>query len=165
MSLLPSMARALLLLAAAIALLGLPDASVAGASAPKVSDPLATAAPEIKVYKTPTCGCCVKWVDHLEASGFRVSVQDVTDLGPIKARAGVPRAVAACHTAFVGDYVVEGHVPASTVKRLLREKPDARGVAVPGMPMGSPGMEGPRSEPYAVLLLGRDGGAKVYERH
>jgi hypothetical protein len=124
------------------------------------------APPLVTVYKSPTCGCCAAWVDHLEASGFRVETVDVDDLDAIKVQYGIPDSLASCHTAVVGGYVVEGHVPAGDVHRLLRERPEAGGLAVPGMPIGSPGMETPGrpSEPYAVLLVD-DGGTSVFARH
>jgi hypothetical protein len=110
----------------------------------------------IVVSKDPNCGCCVGWAEHLRASGFTVDVRDLTDLAPVKARLGVPGDLAACHTAEVGGYVIEGHVPASAIRRLLSEKPQAKGLAVPGMPTGSPGMEVPGSPPeeYTVILFG-----------
>ena len=98
-------------------------------------------AADIVVYKSPTCGCCGKWVKHMEDAGFSVDVEDRRDLTPIKAELGVPGRMQSCHTAKVGDYIVEGHVPADLVRRMLDEKPDIKGLAVPGMPMGSPGME------------------------
>lgn len=116
----------------------------------------------IVVYKSPTCGCCGKWVKHMEDAGFSVDVENRGDLTPIKAELGVPGRMQSCHTAKVGDYIVEGHVPADLVKRMLDEKPDIKGLAVPGMPMGSPGMEGPRKDPYNVIAIGNDGSARVY---
>jgi hypothetical protein len=112
--------------------------------------------PLVVVSKDPNCGCCVGWVEHLRASGFTVEVRDLPDLQPVKERLGVPSDLAACHTAEVGGYVIEGHVPASAIRRLLREMPSAKGLAVPGMPVGSPGMEVPGSpaEEYAVILFG-----------
>lgn len=121
-------------------------------------------APLATVYKSPTCGCCAKWVDHLRRHGFRVEVHDTTDLEPIKARHGVPSALQSCHTAIVGDYVIEGHVPADVIQRLLRERPAVAGMAVPGMPMGSPGMEGPYREEYDVVAFTRDGSTHVYAK-
>jgi hypothetical protein len=128
-------------------------ASVAVAGAARSSN---AAGPTVIVSKDPNCGCCVGWAEHLSASGFTVDVRDVTDLAPVKARLGVPHDLAACHTAEVGGYVIEGHVPASAIRRLLSEKPQAKGLAVPGMPTGSPGMEVPGSPPeeYAVILFG-----------
>lgn len=126
----------------------------------------ATPAPtKILVYKSPTCGCCTAWVEHLEASGFDVTARDVPDVAPIKARYGIPARLASCHTGLVAGYAVEGHVPAPDIKRLIKEKPKAIGLAVPGMPMGSPGMEGPRKDRYDVLLVQQGGATKVYARH
>ena len=122
----------------------------------------------IKVYKSPTCGCCTKWIDHLEANGFEVSAVDVADVGPVKQQHGVPAELASCHTALVDGYVVEGHVPASDLVRLLREKPDVKGLAVPDMPLGSPGMEASdpsRHERYEVLSFDAEGRTKVFESH
>lgn len=114
-----------------------------------------SAAPVIDVYKSPTCGCCVKWIDHLKANGFTVRSHDSHDMARHKERLGIPAGYASCHTAEVGGYVIEGHVPAKDIKRLLKEKPLARGLSVPGMPIGSPGMEqGSHSDPYEVILLG-----------
>ncbi len=114
------------------------------------------------VYKSPTCGCCGAWVDHVRAAGFAVTVRDVDDLAPIKLMAGVPAPLQSCHTASIGGYVVEGHVPAEVIKRFLAERPQARGLAVPGMPVGSPGMEGPNPQPYQVLSFDSAGGTAVY---
>lgn len=125
----------------------------------------AVRATEITVYKSPTCGCCKAWVEHLEQNGFSVTAHDVADVNPYKQRYGVTLALASCHTAVVEGYVVEGHVPASDIKRFLTEHPMARGLAVPGMPAGSPGMESPNPEPYAVMRLNPDGGSEVYARH
>ena len=125
----------------------------------------ATALPELVVYKSPTCGCCVDWVKHLRASGFTVKTVDVQDLAAIRQKFGVPDRLAACHTAVVGGYVVEGHVPASAVKRLLAEKPSVVGISVPGMPNGSPGMEGPKSEPFSALVFDERGNAQVFESY
>lgn len=106
-----------------------------------------TMAADIVVYKSPNCGCCGKWVEHIQQAGFSVDVENVRDVAPIKRELRVPAGIQSCHTAKVGDYLVEGHVPADVVRRMLEEKPDIKGLAVPGMPMGSPGMEGPREEP------------------
>lgn len=113
--------------------------------------------PAIRVHKDPNCGCCSGWVRHLEAAGFGVMVQEDTDLRNIRKRLGVPTDLAACHTAEAGGYVIEGHVPATAIQRLLRERHVATGVAVPGMPVGSPGMEGGIPERYAVVLFGPNG--------
>ena len=123
-----------------------------------------TVAADIVVYKSPTCGCCGKWVEHMEKAGFSVDVENISDVAPIKRELGVPGRMQSCHTAKVGDYFVEGHVPADLVKRLLADKPDIKGLTVPGMPMGSPGMEGPRKDPYDVIAVGKDGGYRVYAR-
>lgn len=123
-------------------------------------------AAEITVYKDPNCGCCGKWVDHLKAAGFTVTVHDTADLGRIKAKHEVPEDLYSCHTAIIDGYVIEGHVPAADIKRLLSERPDAQGIAVPGMPIGSPGMEqGSRREPYDVILFGKGGERSVFARH
>jgi hypothetical protein len=120
---------------------------------------------QVTVYKSPTCGCCSKWVRHLEENGFSVETHDVRDLTPMKRANGVPEPLSSCHTAFVGGYVVEGHVPASDVKRLLAQRPQVSGLAVPGMPEGSPGMEGPNPERYRVLTFGPDGQVDVFSSH
>ena len=119
----------------------------------------------ITVYKTPTCGCCAAWVDHMREHGFRVAVTDVAQLPPVKRTYGVPSDVATCHTGVIGGYFVEGHVPAEDVRRLLRERPDIIGIAVPGMPQGSPGMETGTVEKYNVVAIGKDGSRKVWATH
>ena len=122
--------------------------------------------PPIVAFKSPTCGCCELWVEHMRAAGFQVEVKDTQDMGAIKAEAGVPVGQGSCHTAKVGKYYLEGHVPAADVKRLLAEGPDARGLIVPGMVPGSPGMEqGGVTKPYDVLLLAKDGSTTVYSHH
>lgn len=120
---------------------------------------------KVTVYKSPTCGCCKKWVDHMEANGFQVETIEMPDLRMIKSMTGVKPQNASCHTAKVGGYVVEGHVPADDVKRMLRERPEIKGLTVPGMHMGSPGMEGPTKEKYDVLTINRDGSSEIYARH
>ncbi len=108
----------------------------------------------IKVYKSPTCGCCANWIEHLEAAGFDVQVENSDAMALVKAEAGVPIALQSCHTAMIGDYVFEGHVPVETIVRFMEEKPDVQGLAVPGMPVGSQGMEmGDRVDPYDVLAF------------
>jgi hypothetical protein len=119
--------------------------------------------PVVHVYKTPTCGCCGDWVTHVENAGFETDVRDLPNVTPIRQRAGVPQHLGSCHTTLVGDYVVEGHVPADVIRRMLREKPDIAGIAVPGMPMGSPGMEGPFSERYDIIAFRKDGSQYVYD--
>ncbi|MEE4185058.1 MAG: DUF411 domain-containing protein [Gammaproteobacteria bacterium] len=119
--------------------------------------------PPALVNKTPTCGCCTKWVDHLEAAGFPVTVREMASTSAVRAAAGVPWRLSSCHTAVIGDYWVEGHVPAEIIERLLAESPDdIAGLAVPGMPMGSPGMEGPDPVTYEVLAYTRSGEIRVY---
>lgn len=121
--------------------------------------------PSIIVYKTATCGCCRGWVDHMRQAGFAVDARDLpgnVELMGIKVDAGVPGEMATCHTALIDGYVVEGHVPAEQVKRLLTERPAVAGIAVPGMPTGAPGMEGPNAQPYQVLSWGRDGSRAVF---
>ncbi|MFZ5491048.1 MAG: DUF411 domain-containing protein [Pseudomonadota bacterium] len=126
----------------------------------------AGAAPPVVVYKTATCGCCGAWVSHLQAAGFVTHVHDVEDLAAVKARLGVPQGLGSCHTATVGGYVIEGHVPAADVARLLKQRPAGQGLAVPGMPVGSPGMEhGDRLDPYEVLLWGEGGEAQVFAEY
>lgn len=121
--------------------------------------------PTVKVYRSPTCGCCGKWVSHLEENGFRVDVEEIDDVTPVKMANAVPGQLASCHTAIVDGYVVEGHVPASDVERLLRERPAVNGLAVPGMPIGSPGMEGPHPERYDVLTFDSKGKTEVFSTH
>ena len=125
----------------------------------------ATTAPKITVSKDPTCGCCGGWVDHLKAEGFAVEVTETKAINRVKARLGVPSDLAACHTAEIAGYVIEGHVPAAAIRRLLAEKPQAKGLAVPGMPVGSPGMEveGSAPESYDVVLFGSFG-QRVFAR-
>jgi hypothetical protein len=123
------------------------------------------ALPLVKVWKTPTCGCCGKWVDHVKAAGFPVEVTNMEDVSPIKAQHGIPPRLSSCHTAVVAGYVVEGHVPVEDVKRLLAERPRIQGIAVPNMPMGSPGMEGPVTQPFDTLALGKDGKTSVFASH
>lgn len=113
--------------------------------------------PQALVYKTPSCGCCTDWVEHLRDNGFAVKVREQSDLSDIKREYGVPYGMGSCHTAVIDGYVVEGHVPAADIQRMLRERPDAAGLAVPGMPVGSPGMElGSRRDAYTVWLLEPD---------
>ena len=116
----------------------------------------------IKVYKDPNCGCCKEWVKHLEANGFKVETMDMPDLSLLKEKYAVKPELQACHTAIVGGYVVEGHVPADVIKQMLKEKPAIAGLAVPGMPQGSPGMEGGAKEKYNVLTFDRVGRTTVY---
>jgi hypothetical protein len=119
----------------------------------------------IVVYKSPTCGCCAKWVEHLQSAGFHVVVHDTEDVDAVKDGSGVPAQLRGCHTAIAGRYVIEGHVPASDIRQLLRQRPAIAGLAVPGMPSGSPGMEGGSSERYDVLTFGGSGPARVFASH
>lgn len=126
---------------------------------------LASAAqPVIDVYKRATCGCCKEWITHLQANGFTVRAHDVDDPGVVRQKGKIADEHASCHTATVGGYTVEGHVPAKEIARLLSEKPTAAGLAVPGMPLGSPGMEGPRRDAYDVLLV-NGGRTTVWQRY
>ena len=128
----------------------------------------ATSPPAMEVWKDPSCGCCKDWVEHMEANGFRVKVHD-TGNNAVRAQLRIDRKYGSCHTAVVGGYAIEGHVPAADVLRLLKDKPAAIGLAAPGMPVGSPGMDGEvyggRKDTYDVVLLARDGGASVYRRY
>jgi hypothetical protein len=143
--------------------------SLAGSAAVLVANRFADAtvlpAPiAITVYKTPACGCCKAWVKHLEANGFVVTAHDMPSVDEIKTTQRVPAALESCHTAIVGRYTIEGHVPADVIKHMLQEKPAILGLAVPGMPMGSPGMEGGRNESYEVIAFERDGKTRVYAK-
>jgi hypothetical protein len=141
------------------------DASGVPAAEPVAAPAVAAAKPiAIKVYKTPQCGCCKAWVNHLSSNGFQVEAVDMPDLALVKQKYGVTPALEACHTAVVGDYVVEGHVPADVIKKLLEERPAVVGIAVPGMPAGSPGMEGAMKERYDVLTFDRAGRSRVYAK-
>jgi hypothetical protein len=136
---------------------------LAGSMTPRAQQ---NAGPSVDVFKSATCGCCSKWVDHMRQAGFTVHVSDLpeAEIQKIKARYKVPASAHSCHTARVGGFTVEGHVPAGEVKRLLKEKPKVAGVAVAGMPLGSPGMEvkGVRPQPYQVLTFDLQGATKVY---
>ena len=126
--------------------------------------PANAAAGGVTVWKAASCGCCGGWVDHMRKAGFAVTVHEVDDVDPVKTRLGVPARLQSCHTAEVEGYVLEGHVPADSVARLLRERPQAKGLAVPGMPQGSPGMETGHKDPYQVVLFGTPEGARVFEQ-
>jgi len=117
------------------------------------------------VYKDPSCGCCHKWVEHMEANGFAASVTDTTNMTPIKGRYHVADKLVSCHTAVVGGYVIEGHVPAADVKRLLTQKPKTTGLAIPGMPASAPGMDGTPFQPYTVLSFDAQGNTTVFAKH
>ncbi len=121
---------------------------------------------EITVYRSPTCNCCSKWISHLEANGFVVKDEISMNLASIKDQVGIPRKMTSCHTAFIGDYIIEGHVPADDIKRLLLETPEIKGLAVPDMPIGSPGMEqGDRLDPYTVFSFKEDGKLGVFNQY
>jgi len=121
---------------------------------------------QVLVYKSPTCGCCKKWVKHMRDNGFQVETRDMGNLRMVKSMSGVRQRYASCHTARVDGYTIEGHVPAADVRRLLAERPkDVRGLAAPGMPMGSPGMEGPRRDRYQVVSFDKDGNTRVFAEH
>jgi hypothetical protein len=126
--------------------------------------PAAPSVVETKVYLTPTCGCCSKWADHMAAANFKVTREVTTDLESVPARQKVPVQVRSCHTAVVGQYVVEGHVPADLVRQMLKEQPKIVGLTVPNMPMGSPGMEGPNPRSYSILAIKSDGTTYEYAR-
>ena len=135
-------------------------ASIAVAAKPQIL--------EIQVWKDPNCGCCNAWIEHLEKNGFSLSVIDAGN-NAARARLGLPQKFASCHTGLVQGYVIEGHVPAADIRRLIKEKPDATGIAVPGMPIGSPGMDGPdygkQRDPYQVLLIQKNGSSKVFNSY
>ena len=129
---------------------------------------LRAAGPEITVYKLSTCGCCGQWVEHLKKNDFQVMVHEVPSVDEYKKQYGVPKELESCHTAVVGGYTIEGHVPAADILRLLKERPAAKGLAVPGMPLGSPGMESQRGDvrdAYDVLLFTADGKTSVYQHY
>lgn len=128
------------------------------------SEARADTPPDMAVFRDSNCGCCHKWVEHLQANGFAVTVHDVPSMKTVKVRLGVPFEIVSCHTGEIGGYVIEGHVPAAAIKRLLAEKPQGRGLAVPGMPIGSPGMEvdGREPETYDVLLFGGGGAPRRF---
>ena len=135
---------------------------------PAIATAVAPTAPRVAVWKDPSCGCCQDWIAHLQAHGFEVRAQD-SGREAARARLGLPAHLGSCHTAQVEGYVIEGHVPARDVRRLLRERPDALGLAVPGMPVGAPGMDGPayggRRERDEVLLVQRDGRTRVWQTY
>lgn len=133
--------------------------AVVTAAAPTVRP---AAKPTITVYKDPSCGCCKNWIEHLRKHGYTVDAKDTPDMATIKSTLGVPRDLRSCHTAVVAGYLIEGHVPAPDIDRLLSSKPKVKGLAVPGMPMGSPGMEGGAPQHYNVVAFDRSGGKKVF---
>ena len=125
----------------------------------------AAATTTVEVYKSPTCGCCNQWVKHLESEGFTVKTKNMRDMKSIKKEMGVNPQYQSCHTATVDDYFIEGHVSAFDIKTLLKDKPKIKGVSVPGMPMGSPGMEGHRKDKYNVIAIDKNNNASVYSKH
>ena len=141
---------------------------IAGVSTVLARPLWANTSPVIQVLKTPTCGCCTAWVEHVRQAGFAVEAQNVDQdaLYALKDKLQIAPDLAGCHTAVVGDYFIEGHVPASDIERLLDERPSARGLTVPGMPMSSPGMGGPGAgDTYDTLLVGSDGSTSVFASH
>ena len=126
---------------------------------------LAQSAATVKVFKSPYCGCCGEWVEHLRQNGFQVQTHDVSNIPATRKQLGMPDQLGSCHTATIDAYVVEGHVPAADIRRLLKDKPKALGLAVPSMPPGSPGMESARPVPYQTLLVQTDGTSKVFAQH
>jgi len=134
------------------------------AQAQKQKKPAAPAPVDVKVYLTPTCGCCGIWADHMSAAKFNVTREVTRDLQAVPVRQRVPAQLQTCHTAVVGNYIVEGHVPADVVRQMLKEKPNIVGIAVPGMPMGSPGMEGPNPRSYSIIAFRADGTTYEYAR-
>jgi hypothetical protein len=133
--------------------------AVATAAAPTLTS---APKPTITVYKDPSCGCCKNWIEHLKKHGYRVDAKDTPDMAQIKSTLGVPNDLRSCHTAVVEGYLVEGHVPAADIDRLLATKPKVKGLAVPGMPMGSPGMEGATSQHYQVIAFDKSGKSRVF---
>lgn len=137
-----------------------------GTSAGPEAMPITTGVtgPVVSVYRSASCGCCTLWGDHIAAAGFRLDDHVTEEMDAVKATRGIPSELSSCHTAVVEGYVIEGHVPASAIQRLLQEKPDIRGLTAPGMPMGSPGMEmdGVTAEPYEVLAINHDGTTHVF---
>ncbi|MCK9621403.1 MAG: DUF411 domain-containing protein [Methylobacter sp.] len=125
----------------------------------------AQAATQVEVFKNPHCGCCGKWIEHLQQNGFQVSTREVNDVPAARKKLGMPDRLGSCHTAQVGDYIIEGHVPAADIQRLLKEKPNALGLAVPSMPPGSPGMETAKPVPYETLLVQADGSTRIFASH
>jgi hypothetical protein len=141
--------------------------ALAGGKSLWAAIPGTAADPTLTIYMSPTCGCCAKWVDHVKAAGFKTVVHEEPDMDTVKASLGVPRDVRSCHTAQVDKYLVEGHVPAEDIRKLLAQKPKAAGLAAPGMPASSPGMAvaGEPHEPFEVLLFRRDGSTEVFAKH
>ncbi|HVF36847.1 MAG TPA: DUF411 domain-containing protein [Sphingomicrobium sp.] len=125
----------------------------------------AAQAADLTVHKSPWCGCCAKWIDHVAQHGFTVKVIETEQIAAVKKRLGVPDSLGSCHTSQVGGYFVEGHVPAADIQRLLKLKPKARGIAVAGMPAGSPGMETSNPQPYSTMIVDKAGKVRLFARH
>lgn len=125
----------------------------------------AQSATQVEVFKSPYCGCCEKWIEHMQKNGFKVNAHNVNDVPAARKSLGMPDRVGSCHTAKVGGYLIEGHVPAADTQRLLKEKPKAVGLAAPGMPQGSPGMETATAVPYETLLVQADGSTTIFAKH
>ena len=119
----------------------------------------------VNVYKSPTCDCCSKWANHLQRNGFKVKVHEIQNVSDVRKDFGMPDSLKSCHTAKIASYTLEGHVPANDIQRLLKERPGAIGMAVPGMPTGSPGMDIPNSPPYETLLEHKNGTTSVFAKH
>ena len=136
--------------------------AVAGGGATLLLMPAPAMAGKVVVYKDPSCQCCGQWARHMRQSGFTVSVNSVEDMTPVKADAGIPEAMESCHTAFIDGYVIEGHVPARDVKRMLEQRPAIKGLAVPGMPQSAPGMDIPEYEPFSVLAFDAKGMTSIF---
>ena len=157
--------RTALTLVGATLLIGLDPASAVANHDHAPQQAAAGQGPTMTVFKSPSCGCCKDWVDHARKHGFKVVARDIADVNPTKKAHGVPEGLYSCHTALVGGYVIEGHVPADLVQKLLKERPKGvAGLAVPGMPMGSPGMEGPIKQRYDVLTFDKLGRTAVYAK-
>ena len=127
--------------------------------------PTTAVPPSIVVYKSPSCGCCKTWMDHLSRNGFKVTGKDMENVQPIKDDVGLPARLASCHTAIVDGYVVEGHVPAADIQRMLKERPKIVGLSAPGMPPSSPGMDQPGTVPYDVVAFDAKGNTTIYAKH
>jgi hypothetical protein len=138
--------------------------SLTGLGAQGQKKPAAPSPTAVKVHLRPTCGCCGKWVEHLEAAGFKVTRNVTADLESVPERKRVPAQLQTCHTAIIGQYLVEGHVPVDVIQKLLKEQPKIAGIAVPGMPIGSPGMEGPSPRPYSIVAFKADGSTYEFAR-
>lgn len=134
--------------------------AIAGSSAA-----IAAPMPTVDVYKSPSCGCCGKWVDHMKQAGFKVQIHEMQDPSTMRAKAGIPDSYGSCHTAMVGGYTVEGHVPPADVQRLLRERPAAIGLSAPGMPASAPGMDMPGKTAFQTLLITKNGSSKIFAQH